>query len=71
MYPWGHEWNRSIGSSHGPIDVGSYADNASVYGVLDMAENVVEWCSDWYNEDYYKTAPNRNPLAKLNSMATP
>ncbi len=23
--------------------------------------NVAEWVSDWYDQDYYKTAPDRNP----------
>jgi formylglycine-generating enzyme required for sulfatase activity len=39
----------------------SLLDNASPYGVYDMAGNMREWCSDWYSLDYYSKAPQRNP----------
>ena len=41
--------------------VGSYRLGASPYGILDMAGNVWEWCSDCYEAGYYKNSPLKNP----------
>lgn len=41
--------------------VGNYASGASFYGVVDMAGNVWEWVADWYDANYYKNSPSRNP----------
>ena len=37
------------------------ASCANGYGLLCMAENVHEWCSDWYAPDYYAASPVQDP----------
>ncbi|HEU0068650.1 MAG TPA: SUMF1/EgtB/PvdO family nonheme iron enzyme [Nitrospiraceae bacterium] len=69
-YPWGNEpptkfhgnmkkelWNNHMGLTQ----VGMFDDGKSPYGINDMAGNVWEWVSDWYDPNYYHTAPLRNP----------
>jgi len=68
-YPWGNEWdgsrcaNVAWSTSGMPATqpVGSYPQGASPYGALDMAGNVLQWCADWYDRNYYKTAPSNDP----------
>jgi len=42
--------------------VGSYPDGRSPIGAYDMAGNVMEWVSDWYDPRYYETSTDINPL---------
>ena len=78
LYPWGYEsptrvhanlrketWSNDYVLS----TVGSYEDGKSPYDIYDMAGNVWEWVSDWYDADYYKTAPLRNPTGPATGMS--
>lgn len=69
LFPWGNEgatlkrsnFDREWQDESTLVPVGSLPDGDSPYGVKDMAGNAREWVSDWYDPDYYKHAPNRNP----------
>jgi formylglycine-generating enzyme required for sulfatase activity len=63
-YPWGDEPPQTRPDYArrwllGPQPVAQQAPNA--YGLYDVCENVHEWCADWYDPNYYSTAPERNP----------
>jgi formylglycine-generating enzyme required for sulfatase activity len=39
--------------------VGRFSTNG--YGIYDMCGNVSEFCSDWYDKNYYANSPKQNP----------
>jgi len=63
-FPWGDDPPQSRPSyadlwQSGPERVAESPPNA--FGLYDICENVHEWCSDWYQADYYAVSPERNP----------
>lgn len=65
-YPWGdelpNEYNSNSENTVGDTSrVGSYAEGASPFGVLDLAGNVWEWVADRYDPNYYAKSPAENP----------
>lgn len=57
LYPWGNDFDpakANYGKNHdATLPVDSYPEGASYYGVFNMAGNVFEWVSDWYDPRYY------------------
>jgi len=64
LFPWGNDPPQSLPDyeklwQKGPEPVAQGAPNA--YALYDICANVHEWCSDWYQADFYAGSPDRNP----------
>lgn len=69
-YPWGDEepalvgpWAPGAAGQDRPVLVSNAAPNG--FGLCHMADNVHEWCSDWWDPSYYAVAPSDNPAGPL------
>jgi eukaryotic-like serine/threonine-protein kinase len=66
LFPWGDDPPISSRMANVADQVGdtmpveSYTEYASPFGVYNMAGNVWEWVSDWYDAGYYSTNANWN-----------
>ena len=65
-FPWGDVWEldraNTLESGRGSVlQVGSYPEGASPYGLLDMSGNAAEWVSDHFDSAYYTYSPDHNP----------
>jgi len=70
LYPWGNDPPTPLHANYGKTGshnygtlaaVGTLENGKSPYGIYDMAGNVWEWVSDWYDSDYYKNSLSQNP----------
>ena len=74
QFPWGDESPHSLPNYAtrwltGPEPVAQYAPSA--FGLYDIGDNVHEWCSDWYDPNYYASSPDRNPQGPEQSPMSP
>ncbi len=64
LFPWGDDPPQSLPEysvrwKNGPEPVASCPANS--FGLYNVCENVHEWCNDWFQADYYRNSPQRNP----------
>ena len=76
MYPWGNTFekinlNCSESKNEKPAPVTKYPQGQSPYGCFDMAGNVWEWTADWYDSQYYDSAPEKDPQGPKDAEADP
>jgi formylglycine-generating enzyme required for sulfatase activity len=62
LWPWGNQDKPGAANTGNPDPFefpspgASFPQDQSPYGVYDLAGNVMEWASDWYQEDVYATS---------------
>ncbi len=75
VYPWGTTWDATRANTNRPAvaetplgktAITLFPTGASPYGILNLAGNVAEWVSDWYDPTFY-----RNPAASTPNTTGP
>ena len=71
IYPWGNEDPDSSRANYGRCcfvmkglvfrEVGKLPAGKTPDNIYDLAGNVAEWVYDWYDKNYYKVSPSKNP----------
>lgn len=68
LWPWGSveiphaaNWARVDDGHEVSAVVGTVRSDASPFGVMDGAGNVMEWVEDWYDENAYREASDSDP----------
>ena len=74
QFPWGDDPPQSRPDyaarwQTGPEAVARYAPNT--FDLYDICDNVHEWCSDWYDPNYYSASPDCNPRGPEQSPMKP
>lgn len=64
-WPWGDEPPHAVPALSAIVGLEQPhvpgAACANGFGLLCMADNLHEWCSDWYDAHYYEQSPRRSP----------
>jgi len=72
-YPWGDDepaltgaWALPPNGQDRPVPICDAAPNG--FGLCHMADNVHEWCADWWDPTYYAVSPGENPTGPLSGL---
>ena len=63
-FPWGHAMPPWVpNGGRGPLDAPwpVTLGEPTAFGLFGISANVHEWCADWYDAEYYRASPERNP----------
>jgi len=55
-----YAWYSETSKGKGTFPVGTKKPNP--LGIYDLSGNVWEWCEDWYDENFYKNNPKKDPV---------